>query len=351
MALSRRGRVLSALIVAVVLVGGGVVGLVAFGSSNKPPLANGSNGSPSNSPTTPATPPICPLSGLRASPAVPSRPALAVKVENLPIARPQTGLSWADIVYEEPVEAGITRFIAIYQCNDASRIEPVRSGRLTDPDILVQFGHPVFAYAGGVPEVVAKVALRGIIDVNFNRAINAYHRDPNRPQPHNVYTSTRELYAAAHTRQGPPPPMFTYAIRPPAGAKKVSVVHVPFSGYSDVFWRWSGSKKAWLRFHGGVPHTLSDGTQVSARNVVVQMVRVTLTDITDANGVPSPYVVSVGSGPAYIFRNGRVIGGKWIRPTLHDITKFVDQQGNVIPLMPGNTWIELVPNSIKVRFS
>src|SRR5437870_4539462 len=176
MALSRRGRVLSALIVAVVLVGGGVVGLVAFGSSNKPPLANGSNGSPSNSPTTPARPPICPLSGLRASPAVPSRPALAVKVENLPIARPQTGLSWADIVYEEPVEAGITRFIAIYQCNDASRIEPVRSGRLTDPDILVQFGHPVFAYAGGVPQVIRAVRSAGIIDINFTtaRAPRAY---------------------------------------------------------------------------------------------------------------------------------------------------------------------------------
>jgi hypothetical protein len=352
MALTRRGRALSALIVAVVVVGAVVVGIVAFGSTKKTPSADGTpGGSPSSTPTTPAPPPICPLSGLRARPSVPNRPALAVKVENLPIARPQTGLSWADIVYEEPVEAGITRFIVVYQCNDASRIEPVRSGRLTDPDILVQFGHPVFAYAGAVPEVVAKVAIRGIIDVNFNRAIDAYHRDPNRPQPHNLYTSTRELYAAAHTHQPAPKAIFTYAIGAPAGAKKVSTIHVPFSGLSDVFWKWSASKKAWLRFHGDVPHTLSDGTQVSARNVIVQMVRVTLTDITDVNGVPSPYVVSVGSGKAFIFRNGRVISGKWVRSSLREVTKFEDARGNEIPLMPGNTWIELVPNTIKIHFS
>jgi hypothetical protein len=291
------------------------------------------------------------LSGLRAKPAVPNRPALAVKVENLPIARPQTGLSWADIVYEEPVEANITRFIAVYQCSDASRIEPVRSGRLTDPDILVQFGHPVFGYAGAVPQVVTRVAQRGIIDVNVDRAANAYHRDPNRPQPHNLYTSTQALYAAAHTRQPAPKPIFTYDTTAPAGAKRVSVIHIPFSVFSDVFWRWSSSKKAWMRFHGTVPHTLSDGTQVSARNVVVQIVQITLTDVKDVNGVPSPYVHSVGSGRAYIFRNGRVIMGKWVRPTLGAITKFEDAQGNEIPLMLGNTWVELVSTTTKMRFS
>src|SRR5205085_6609370 len=112
---------------------------------------------------SPSLPAACPLSGKKPKGGhVPDRPALAVKVENVPAARPQTGLSWADIVYEEPVEAGITRFIAVYQCQDASRIEPVRSGRLTDPLILVQFGHPVFGYAGAVPAVVKAVRTAGI---------------------------------------------------------------------------------------------------------------------------------------------------------------------------------------------
>src|SRR6266536_5748426 len=89
----------------------------------------------------PPPPPVCPLTGLPPKGGtVPNRPALAVKVENIPAVRPQTGLSYADVIYEEPVEGGITRFIVIYPCRDATRIEPIRSGRLTDPDVLVQYG-------------------------------------------------------------------------------------------------------------------------------------------------------------------------------------------------------------------
>jgi hypothetical protein len=84
-----------------------------------------------------------------------------VKVDNLPAARPPYGLGTADVVYEQPVEGGITRFIAIYQCRDPSRIAPVRSARLIDPDLVRQYGaHPLFAYSGAVPPVVARSMLR-----------------------------------------------------------------------------------------------------------------------------------------------------------------------------------------------
>lgn len=93
--------------------------------------------------------PICPLTGLDATgDGVPARPVLAVKIENSPLARPQAALNDADIVYEEPVEGGITRFIALFQCADVDRLGPVRSARTTDPDVLVQYGIPVFAYSG-----------------------------------------------------------------------------------------------------------------------------------------------------------------------------------------------------------
>ena len=123
MALSRRGRIFTAIIVVLLVVGGVVAGAVAF-SRNKTPQASGPGPGSTTSPSSSPPPPVCPLSGVNPKGSVPSRPALAVKVENLPAARPQTGLSWADVVYEEPVEAGITRFIAVYQCQDASRIEP-----------------------------------------------------------------------------------------------------------------------------------------------------------------------------------------------------------------------------------
>src|SRR5439155_19401498 len=94
-----------------------------------------------------APPPTCPLTDKQVK-QVPDRPALAIKVENLPEARPQAGLNKADIVYEEPVEGGITRFIVLYQCQDSSRVGPVRSARMADSLVLPQFGNPIFGYAG-----------------------------------------------------------------------------------------------------------------------------------------------------------------------------------------------------------
>src|SRR2546427_1498435 len=153
MTLTTRGRTALGVVIAALLVGGGVGAVILVGGKAGVSGTQGPTTAPNTTPpSSPAPPPVCPLSGVEVD-AVPQRPALAVKVENLPSARPQTGLSWADLIYEEPVEAGITRFIAVYQCNDASRIEPIRSGRLTDPDILVQFGRPLFAYAGGKAQV------------------------------------------------------------------------------------------------------------------------------------------------------------------------------------------------------
>jgi len=352
MALTKRGRFAATVTTIVVVVGGIVFGFSALAGHAKTTRTSGpGDASPGSSPS-PTPPPICPLTGLAPkSGSVPDRSALAVKVENLPEARPQAGLGTADLIYEEPVEGGITRFIVVYQCTGAARIEPIRSARLTDPDILDQLGSPIFGYAGGVAQVESKVKKRGLIDVNYEVAAGAYHRDPGRPAPHNLYSSTQALYAAAHTHGSPPAPLFTYATRPPAGAVVARKVHLPFSGSSDVYWKWSPSKKVWLRFHGTVPHQLSDGTQVSAKNVVVQVVKTVLTDITDANGMPSPEVIATGTGKAYVFRNGKVIVGTWSRPALADVTKFLDASSNVIPLAPGNTWIELLPVTIPVTYS
>lgn len=294
-------------------------------------------------------PPACPLSGeLGPHGEVPERPPLAIKVENAPEARPQAALNAADVVVEEPVEGGYTRFIAIFHCRDAGRVGPVRSGRTTDPDYLRQLGPAVFGYAGGVARVKREVPAVGLVDVNYLIAADAYTRDPSRSAPHNLYTSTRDLWEAASASAWTPVPLFAYTPSWDGPARQVGGVHLPFSGVSDVVWTWDRERRVWLRSHGDERHVLEDGEQVFARSVVIQVVRVTDSDIVDAAGNPSPDVELTGSGRAFVLRGGKAIVGRWERPTLDDVTRLVTRAGEPITLAPGRAWVELVPSWVAI---
>ena len=346
MSLTRRGKVTAAAATVVVLALA-AVGYFAIFPSRAPAFVQDAM---SRVGLAEPPPPSCPLTGQPAPHGeVPARPALAIKVENLPDARPQAGLDRADVVYEEPVEGGITRFIVVYQCHDAARVGPVRSGRTTDPKVLVQFGRPVMGYAGGQAPVVRAIDRAGLIDENYNIAISAYTRDDTRPAPHNLYTSTRSLWKAAKATEGAPHPVFSYDPEVAGPSRKARTVHLPFSSYSDVYWTWSRRERAWLRSHGTVPHVLEDGTQVRAANVVVMQVQVRTGPIVDAAGNHSPEVELTGSGKAYVFRDGRMIVGRWERANLKDVTTFVTKAGTEIALAPGVTWVELLPSTIGVQ--
>jgi hypothetical protein len=292
------------------------------------------------------TPPTCPLTGVEPEGEVPDRPALAVKIENSPDARPQVGLNEANIVYEEEAEGGITRFMAIFHCGGAERIGPVRSARLVDPHLLVQYVRPLFGYAGGAPVIRKEIAqTHEIVDVNYTEeaAADAYVRDPNRTAPHDLFSSTRALYRAGGNRGKAPEPVFEYDEETPKRAKRAPEIHLDFSPTADVFWRWARRDGVWLRSHGETAHTLEDGSQVSATNVVVQLVQREPTDIIDPAGNPVFDFNVVGSGKAVVFRDGKAIKGRWERESEDDVTQFVTRKGDVIPLAPGRTWIELYP--------
>jgi hypothetical protein len=179
--------------------------------------------------------------------------------------------------------------------------------------------------------------------VNFVAAEEAYERDPSRSAPHDLFSSTRALYGAGE-RGEVPEPIFTYDEDVPSeGTRRARVIHADFSPESDVLWRYRRGQNRYLRFHGSEPHTLEDGTQVSATNVVVQVVPVRLTNLLDPAGNPIPEVSVIGRGPAFVFRNGRLIQGRWVRESRDEITRLEDRQGNEIALAPGSTWIELFP--------
>lgn len=304
--------------------------------------------SPFEEPAPP--PPTCPLTGAPTlAGRIPHRPALSIKIENHPAARPQAALDQADVVVEEPVEGGYTRFIAVFQCEGSDRVGPVRSGRMTDPDWLRQLGPAVFGYAGGVPSVKRAVPEAGLVDVNYILAADAYVRDDARAAPHDLFTTTAALWKAAASKPGAPDPLFVYADAIETRSRRAASVHVPFSSVSDVLWTWSRREGAWLRSHGEEPHTLEDGTRVSAANVVIQLVEVSNGTIRDAAGNYSPDVELTGSGRAYALRDGRVIVGRWERPSLDDVTRFVAKDGTEIMLAPGRTWVELVPSTVPIE--
>ena len=348
MTFTRRGKMTIGVGVAASILAG--VGVLALTGNTPAVIRNVIDSITGDS--SPEPPPPCPLTGHQApGGAVPGRPVLAVKVENAPEARPQAGLDGADVVYEEPVEGGLTRFIVLFQCDDVDRVGPVRSVRTTDPDVLLQYGHPLVAHSGGARKVREAIAEADLIDLTETNAPDAFERDPTRSAPHNLYAATKGLYAVGDGGNTIPAPVSSFSKRAPTGARKVGSVHLSFSWSSDVYWSWSKRDGAWLRSHGDEAHVLESGDQVSSTNVVVQVVEVHAGEIVDAAGNPSPEVTLTGSGRAYVFRDGRMIVGRWQRADLTDITTFTTKTGEEVELAPGNTWIELFPATLDVETS
>jgi hypothetical protein len=344
-ALTSRGKAIVAGGAVVAVLGGGAAALALAGDN---PVARALD------PVVPGDqdpPTPCPLTGVPVGEdeEPPDRPVLAVKVENSPESRPQAGLERADIVYEEPVEGGVTRFIALFQCHDSGRIGPVRSARMTDPAVLVQFGSPLLGYAGGVAPVERAIDEAGLIDLSYEIAVGEFTRDESREAPHNLYTTTKGLYRFAKSKEGRPASVFSYDPEITGKSRPARQLHLLFSStYADVYWRWNQEEGAWLRSDGAEPHMLESG-RVSATNIVVMHVKVTDSAIVDVTGAPSPEVQVIGRGKAWVFRNGRMISGRWERPSESDVTRFVTMGGEDIALEPGTTWVELVPEYVPIE--
>ncbi len=339
-----------------------VVGAIVLVSRSPSPTPVGRQASKrsvnGSAPPTTAAPSVstavCPLTGTPApGGVVPARPALAVKIGNNPAARPQSGLSKADVVFEVPIEGAITRLIAVYQCQGAPVVGPVRSTRWIDVQLLEQLRHPIFGFAGGINPDQALVASSPLFDANYFDHYGLYHRSAARYAPNNLYVATSSLWALDHSTT-PPPPLFRYSTSAPSGASvsTVASADLGYSGILEVTWEWQASSGRWLRFYGSTPADGASGAQLSAANVVIERV----------NTVPGPYVedsegaygvhsITVGRGAATVLRNGVAISGFWERSSITQVTRLVTASGKTIELTPGNTWVELVPNAASVSLT
>ena len=289
--------------------------------------------------------PIAPLTGLPDSSGVTkSRASLAVKIDNAPEARPQAGLDVADIVYEEVVEGGVTRFIAILHSAAPPVAGPVRSVRPMDPDILSAY-HGMFAYSGGIPAFVSLMRKAPVQDVNVDVATDAYSWDKSRRAPHNTFITPEKLWPKAKgDHAAPPQAMFEFrAGGEPFGDADAPHVSIRYSPRQTSVYDWDAASGTWKRTSNGTPHVTASGTQIAPQNLVIQFVTTRTLGYKDQSGTNVVESETVGSGEAWILSNGRVAKGKWSKASQSAVTKFTDAAGNPVKLTAGRTWVHFAP--------
>ena len=302
---------------------------------------------PSTTTTTAAK--VSPLTGLPYSnPDYSKRPVIAAKIDNAPQAWPQSGLLHSDVIYEEMVEGGYTRYMAVFQSQNASVLGPIRSVRASDADIASPL-RGFFAYSGGIPAFVSDIRKSGVTDVGAN-VLGAYYRLSSRPEPHNLYTSTTSIYADA-AKAGLtaklPPKLFEF--RKPgsgfaaSGAQPVSAFRVDISGNANGLWTWDAGSRYWTRSTNGVPQRNPQGLPENATNVIIEFVSYTNTGFIDPAGNPVPQAHSVGTGQAIFLSGGQEAVGTWSKASESGVTTFSDSSGQPIELAPGRTWVEFAP--------
>jgi len=333
---SRRALIAGGIVVAVV---GVAAGFALLGGDSDRASSATTRATTSTTSTTVAPKPggvIAPLTGLRdLTSGAARRPALTIKIDNHADALPQIGIDQADIVFEEVVEGGITRLLAVFQSHVPEVVGPVRSVRRTDRGVVTPIGG-LFVYSGGAPSSVESIRTAPVKLVDESSAGAAMFRDSSRDSPHNLFGRPEALFAIGGTPV-PPPPMFAYrGSRAKVPGVSVSALTVDFS--RPVSFEWDAKQKRWNRSIYGAPAVDPAGVRQAPHNVVVLFV-----DYEGGAGVEGSEAQLVGEGDAVVFTAGRRIDARWLRPDLAVATRLRDAAGAVVRLTPGQTWVALAP--------
>jgi Protein of unknown function (DUF3048) N-terminal domain/Protein of unknown function (DUF3048) C-terminal domain len=342
---SSRGKKILAGVVGLIVVGLGAFWLL--GKKDPSDIINSITGEPT----------VCPLSGEEpAREELATRPAIVVKVENNTAAYPLSGLDKAEIVYEELVEGGFTRFMAVYHCTDTRKAGPVRSSRAVDPEIMGAITR-ILGAAGGNAFVRDELTEAGIVLIDENAAGEAMRREdrPGITLEHTLYADTAKLRRLGAKEFSDPPPegIFNFGDLP-SGGKNASSVSMSFTGgEADVEWRYEGGK--YVRYDDGAELPLESGRAL-ADNVIVEIHTISFArGVVDVAGTSSIVIDDpTGSGKALLFRDGKVFVGTWERESVEDPMTFKLKSGDDMVLKKGTTWVELIPNKkgeVKGSFS
>jgi hypothetical protein len=278
-------------------------------------------------------------------------PIFAVQIENMIDGRPLSGLSKANLVYETLVEAGITRFLALFISGDdiVPKIGPVRSARPYYIDWAEEY-RALYVHSGGSPEALEIIPNYDVL--NFDEFANGryFWRDNSRYAPHNLYTSYELLKNGFEGKEGKVKENFiSWQFKeemPEEERPDSGLLEIYFS--SDTYlarWKYQKNENVYLRYQGDEPKEDREGGKIKAKNIAVQF-----TDIKAIDEVGRKRIRTIGEGEAMIFHDGIKTEGTWKKEAKGDRTKFYDKNGEEIKFNPGVTWIEVAPIGTRVTF-
>jgi hypothetical protein len=291
------------------------------------------------------------------APDIAARHPIAVMIDDLRAARPQSGLSSASVVWQAPAEGGIPRYMAIFQENLPTKIGPVRSSRYYYIAWAAEW-RATYAHAGGSPGALTTLRTKGKGQLVWNadafRYAGTFHRITTRGAPHNLYTTGAQLRALGkslgakdqtYTSAWTFAPDAPLAARPTGGSISVSYP------YNTIAYAYDRATNTYLRSVTGEKKETdaANGARIAPKNVVVM--RMAFGALNDGHpGAPRLEAKVVGSGTAWISTNGRTIAGTWKKSALTSPTQFFDKAGNEVTLTVGQTFVQVVASGYPISF-
>ncbi len=276
-------------------------------------------------------------------------PVIVVKIDNVNPARPQWGLADADIVFVEEVEAGLTRLAAVFSSNLPEKVGPVRSARISDLEIMGQFGTPAFAYSGAQKKLLPEIASANIVELAHGSSGGVYNREATKRAPHNLTINLRE---AAPTLVGVSTPKDVGLVFDEAaatGGTATSTFNAKWPS-SRVGAEWDAVNNGWVIALDSAPALdANTNAPIFANNIVIQFVNQGDSIYKDSGGNFTPLIETVGSGTAVVLRDGQRFEVDWSRPSATGGTSY-SLAGSPFAFAPGQTWVLFVPTTYDVTF-
>jgi hypothetical protein len=271
-------------------------------------------------------------------------PVLVVKIDDTTQAHPQIGLEDADIVYIEQVEGGLTRLAAVFSSVIPQRIGPVRSARISDIEIMSQFGRVAFAYSGAQRKLLPVIASANLQDLGAQRqSPTIFTTDPNRIPPYAMVLRAdllmQKVKDDAYQVDSAKSVGFKFGPLQEGGTEtSKAVMHWPAATYSA---NWSVEENRWMLSHNNSVNLADSGIVLGPTTLVIQMVSITPSEYNDKVGGVTPFSQTVGTGKAYVLRDGQRYVTTWRRASAEDGTTFSFADGTVMNFDPGQIWIAL----------